>query len=189
MELRRGFRSGMRLHSGPELSLIHICLQGDAADDQGVAHRVDKQRANEAWVEDLHGDDHRWRQSHEQHHSESALSRVDADLAQDFEALADDVREVVEDLCEIAPSFALQHHGGHKKFHIDQRNAVSEIEQGIADGQAEFLLFVELAKLSGDRLGDFVGDHFERGGKGVSGANGAGEGVDGFGKFLFKRCV
>ena len=62
----------------------------------------------------------------------------------------------------------------------------ARFEQGVADGKAEFLFFVELAEFAGDGLGDFVGDHFESGGEGVSGADGAGEGVDGFGKFLLK---
>ena len=50
--------------------------------------------------------------------------------------------------------------------------------QRVAYRHAEFLFFVQLAELARDRLGHFVGNHFERGGEGVSGANRAGQRVD-----------
>ena len=43
-----------------------------------------------------------------------------------------------------------------------------------------FCSSIELAELAGDRFRDFVGNHFERGREGVSGADGARQGVDGF---------
>ena len=73
-----------------------------------------------------------------------------------------------------------------KNLTSTKRDALGEVNEGVADGKAEFLLFVKLAEFARDGLGEFVGDHFESGGKGVAGADCAGEGVDGLGKFLFK---
>ena len=61
-----------------------------------------------------------------------------------------------------------------------------QVDERVAYRETEFLLFVELAELSSHGLGDFVGNHFEGGGKCMSGANGAGERVDGLGKLLLK---
>ena len=119
-------------------------------------------------------------------HGEAALRGVDADLTKNFETLANDVREIVENFGEVAAGLALEHDGGDKKFYVDERDALGEIDERVADGKPEFLLFIELAEFSRDRLGEFVGNQFEGGGKGVAGADGAGEGVDGLGKFLFK---
>src|SRR6266404_8644442 len=111
---------------------------------------------------------------------------MNADLAQDFKALADYVGEVVENFGKVAAGFALQHHRRHEEFDVDQRDAVGQVDQGVAYREPEFLLFVELAEFSGNGFGDLVGNHFEGGGKCVSGANGAGESIDGLGKLLLK---
>src|SRR5208282_2597170 len=157
-----------------------------ATDDQGVPQGVGEKRLNEPRVDHEHEDDNRGGESHEQGHGEASLGGVDADLAQDLKAFANDVREVVKNLGEIAAGFALQHHRRHEELNVDQRNTVGEVEQGVAYREPEFLFFVELAEFSGNGFGDFVGNHFESGGKGVSGANGAGEGIDGLGKLLLK---
>ncbi len=82
--------------------------------------------------------------------SSSIVSRpcavMDAHLAHDFEALADHVREVVENFGQVAAGFALQHHGGHEELDVDQRNAIGEIEQRVAHGETEFLLLEQLAE-------------------------------------------
>src|SRR6266446_2634037 len=111
---------------------------------------------------------------------------MNADLAQDFKALADDVGEVVKNFGKVAAGFALQHHRRHEELDGDQRDAVGEVDQGVAYREPEFLLFVELAEFSGNGFGDLVGNHFEGGGKCVSGANGARERIDGFGELLLK---
>ena len=119
-------------------------------------------------------------------HGEASLGGVDADLALNFEALADDVGQVVENFGEVAAGFALQHDGGDEEFYVDQGDALGEIHEGIADGHAEFLFFEEFAEFGGQRLGDLVGNHFESGGEGVTGADGAGESVDGLGEKFFE---
>ena len=44
---------------------------------------------------------------------------MDADLAQDLKALADDVGKVVENLGQIAAGFALQHHRRDEELDVD----------------------------------------------------------------------
>src|SRR5208282_1476143 len=161
-------------------------LQCDASDDQGVSYRVGEKRLDKAPVKDKHYGHHRGRQSHEQHHGEASLGGVNADLAQNLEAFADYIGQVVKNLGQIAAGFALQHHCRHEELEVDQRHTVGQIEQGVAHREAEFLFFIKLAEFSGNRFRDLVGNHFECGGKCVAGAHGAGERVDGLGKLLLK---
>jgi len=111
---------------------------------------------------------------------------VNPDLALNLEALANDVGEVIENFGEVAAGFALQHDGGDEEFYVDERDTLGEVHEGIANGHAELLLFKEFAELGGERVGDFVGNHFEGGSEGMTGADGAGESVDGLGKKLLK---
>ena len=157
-------------------------MQRDPGDQQRVADRVREQRANERGIEHKHQRDNDWRHTHQERHRQTSLSGINANLALNLEALADDVREVIEDFGEVAASFALQHHGRDKELHVDQGHALGEIDEGIANRHAEFLLFVELAELARDRFGYLVGNHFEGGSKRVPGANGSGQCVDGFRK-------
>src|SRR5579872_305356 len=141
---------------------------------------------DEAGVEDRHhGDDDR-RHAHQQGHGQAALRGVDADLALNLESFADDVRQVVENFGKIASSLALQHNGSNEELDVDQRNTLCQIHQSVTNRHAELLLFIELAELTGDRLGDLVGDHFQRGGESMSGTNRASESVDSLGKEFLK---
>src|ERR1017187_8503922 len=92
-------------------------LQSDASDDQGVPQGVGEKRLNEARVDEEHEDHNHGGQSHEQGHGEASLGGVDADLAQDLKAFANDVREVVKNLGEIAAGFELQHHRPRTPHH------------------------------------------------------------------------
>ena len=103
-----------------------------------------------------------------------------------FEALADDIRQIVQDLRQVAAGLALQHNRGDEELYVDQGHALGEIDEGVADGHAELLFFVELAKLAGDRFGDFGGNHFQSGGEGVSGPDRASQSVNRFGEKFFE---
>src|ERR1039458_4339193 len=151
-----------------------------------MSQRVREKRLDEAFVKNQHYYDHGRGQSHEQHHGETSLGGVNADLAQNLEAFADYIGQVVKNLGQIAAGFALQHDRRHEELDVDQGHAIGQVEQSVAHREPEFLFFVQLAKFSGDGFGDFVGDHFEGGGKGVAGANRAGERINGFGKLLLK---
>src|SRR5215470_4815508 len=161
---------------------IADCLQTDADHQHGMADRIVEQRLDEHGIHEIHAHhDDGWH-THEQEHGETSLRGVDAHLPQDFEPLADDVGEVVEDLGEIATRFALQHDGRHEEFHVDQGNAIGKIPQSLTNRQTEFLLLEKLAELTRHRLRDLVGDHFKGGGESMPRADGAGESIDGFRK-------
>src|SRR5580765_4999281 len=161
-------------------------LQDDTDDQHGVPDRIGKQRPDEQRVHEIHPHNDDGRHAHQQQHGEAALRGVDTYLAQDLEALADHVREIIENLGEVAAGLALQHYGRDKEFHVDERYAVDQVAECFAHGQAEFLFLEELAKLGGHGFGDLVGNHFERGGEGVSGAYSAGQRVDGLGEQFLK---
>jgi len=92
------------------------------------------------------------------------------------------VGQVVEDSARLPPVSALQHDGSDEDFTSTRGTRSVRFMRASADGHAELLLLVKLAELAGKGLGDFIGDHFEGGGEGVSGADGAGESVNGFGE-------
>ena len=122
-----------------------------------VADRVGEQRPDEARIHDQHGDHDDGGQAHQQHHGQTSLRGVHPHLAHDLETFANHIRKVIENFGQIAAGFALQHDRGDEEFHVHQRHALGQVHQGVAHRHAEFLLFEELAKLGGDRLGDFVG--------------------------------
>src|ERR1700722_15978236 len=161
-------------------------LQSDAKHEQGVADGVIKKWADKIRAEYQKNGDHGRGHGHKQGHGKAPLRGVYADLALDLEALADNVGQVVENFSQVAAGFALQHDGGDKEFYVDQGDALGEIHEGVADRHAEFLFFKELAEFSGQRLSDFIENHFDSGGEGVTGANGARQSVDGFGEEFFK---
>src|ERR1700683_46151 len=161
-------------------------LQRDTDHQQSVADGIIKKRLDEIRTEDEKNRDHcRWH-GHEQSHGEAALGGVDAHLALDLEAFADDIGQVIEDFGKVSAGFALQHDGGHKEFDVDQGDALGEIHESIAHRHAELLLFIEFAEFTGKRFGDLVGNHLQSGGEGVPGPDGAGQGVDGFGEEFLK---
>src|SRR5579871_5776026 len=169
----------------PDHEISHR-LQTDSGYQQGVANWISKQWMDEITIDGQHHDHNDGRHSHQQGHSEASLGGVNAHLALNLEALADDIGEIVENFGQVAARLALQHDCGDKEFHIDKGNALRQIHESIAHGHAELLLFKELAKFSGHWFGHFAGNHLQGGGEGVSGPNRAGERVDGLGKEFLK---
>src|ERR1039458_2314990 len=66
-----------------------------------MSQRVREKRLDEAFVKNQHYYDHGRGQSHEQHHGETSLGGVNADLAQNLEAFADYIGQVVKNLGRI----------------------------------------------------------------------------------------
>ena len=81
------------------------------------------------------------RRQRQQHvRREAAVRRVDAHLAQHLEPLADDVREVVENLRQVAAGVALDQHRGDEEADVEQRHPLGQLVQRVAQRQAEVLL-------------------------------------------------
>src|SRR4029077_14915252 len=94
---------------------------------------------------------------------EAAVRRVHADLAANLEPLADDMREVVEDFGEGAAGVTLDQHGGDEEADVEERHALGELVQRIAQRQAEVLLIERLLELGPDRLLSQIGRASRRG--------------------------
>ena len=111
-------------------------------------------------------EEHRQREQHVA--GQPAVRRVDAHLAEDLEALADDVGEVLEDLGQVAAGLALDQDRGREEPHVEQRHADGEVRQRVLQRQAEVLLVERLPELGADRLRHLVGDHLQAGREGVA---------------------
>src|SRR5580698_5719939 len=160
-------------------------LQGNTDYQQSVSNRIIKERPDELRTEHGKNCHHGRRHPHEQGHGEAALRGVNPHLALNLEALADYVGQIVEDFSQVAAGFALQHDGGDEELHVHQGDALGEIHKGVAHRHAEFLLFVEFAEFAGQGFGGLVGNHFQSGGEGVAGTDGAGQSVDRLGEKFF----
>ncbi len=109
-----------------------------------------------------------------------------ANFAHNFEALANDVRKIVQNLRQVAAGFLLDQQRGHEKANVNQRDALAEVQQRVAQRKAEILFFERIAKFASQWLGHFRGNHLQASGERMAGANGAAEQINGFGKGLFK---
>ena len=102
----------------------------------------------------------------------------DAHLALHLEALADDVRQVAQDLGQVAAALALRQHRGHEEPGVEQRDALGERLERVAQRHAEVLLVVEQPELAGHRLRRLFGDERQPGREGVAGAQRARDQID-----------
>ncbi len=126
------------------------------------------------------------RQCHQHVAGKTAVRGVHAHLPVDLEPLAHDVRQVVENLGQVAAGIALDEDGGHEETHVENRDAHRHFIQRVTKRQAVVLLVERLLELRTDRFRQFVGDHAERRLKRLSGADGAGQQVERLGKLLFE---
>jgi hypothetical protein len=100
----------------------------------------------------------------------TTLSGVDADLALQADSISKQCRGFVEYLNEIAAGLALNEHRGNKESYVSDRDAFSEVQQSVSQGQAEVLLFGDTAELLANGVGDLLTDEIECGSKGMPGA-------------------
>src|SRR5207245_10735586 len=106
-------------------------LQTDCGCDECVANGIGEQGLEEFRFHHQHGHDNYRRHRHQQHHGQTALRGVNADLPQNFEALTNHVREVVQKFGKIAASLALQHDCCHEKFNVHQRHTRGQIDKRV----------------------------------------------------------
>ena len=113
---------------------------------------------------------HEHRRQRQQHVAgEPAVRRVDPHLAENLEALADDVREVLENLGQVAARLALDQDRGREEPDVEQRHADRQVVERVLQRQTEVLLVERLAELGSDRLRHLVGDHLQAGRERVAG--------------------
>ena len=122
------------------------CMMIDA-DDHHLAHPLFEQAVHVLGVDERQRDCEKRRQRHQHVTGEPAVRGVHAHLAANLESLADDGREVVENLRQVAAGLALNEHGGREEAHVEQRHAQAQIVQRFLERQAEVLLVERLAEL------------------------------------------
>src|SRR5580698_364950 len=91
------------------------------------------------------------RQREQDEGGEAAVRRMHANLPADLESLADHVREVVEDLGQIAAGIPLNQHGGDEEPDVEDRDALGHLVERVAERKAEVLLVEGLLELGPDR--------------------------------------
>src|SRR6516164_10143547 len=99
------------------------------------------------------------------------MRSVDAHLAKNLEALTHDMREVVQNLGEIAAGLALNRDGGHKEADVEQRDALGQLIERFFQRQTEVLLIERLLELRSNRVRHFIGHPAHAGLKGMSGTD------------------
>src|SRR5713101_8868806 len=117
---------------------------------------------------------------------DAAVSADGLDSAAQLEPLADDNRQLIEQLGKITACPLLQQHGGDEKVHFQQWHALGKILQRVLERQAQ-VLFVECApELTRQRVGELAMNHFERNREGVAGAHRTRHELQTVWKLLFK---
>ena len=97
------------------------------------------------------------------------MRRDDANLALDAKTIADDGRDVVENLGQVATRLALNQNRRDEEAGVEQQHSTRELLQGIGQRHAIVLLVVEQLELGPDRLRHFFSDHRQTGRERVAG--------------------
>src|SRR5258705_162288 len=161
-------------------------LENDGAGEHYSAHRLAKQELH------LFGSDRRQRYGErggksEQHvPREAAMRGVRADLAANLEPFADDAREILEDLGQVAAAFALNGHGGHEEAHVEERNAFRDPVERLFQWKSEILLVEYRSEFGANGRAQFVGNHAQGRLECVACANGARHEIERIGKLFFE---
>src|ERR1051326_9284710 len=94
-------------------------------------------------------------------------------LANQSESLANDFRQCVENLSEIAAAFLLNLKCGCENPQIRQRHSDNQILERLAQGQAEFMLPICEPEFLSHRIRHFCAEQLKACCKGMTGADGA----------------
>ena len=113
---------------------------------------------------------------------------VDSHLSENLEALAHHVRQVLENLREVAARLALDEHGGREEPHVEAGHAHGQVLERILQRQPEVLFVEGLAELRPDRFGHLVGDHLQAGDERVAGLEGPRDQVQRFRESFLERA-
>ena len=119
------------------------------------------------------------------------VRRDDPDLSFDAEPIADDRRDVVEDLREIAAGLALNEHRRDEEPRVEQRDAACELFEGVWQRHPEVLLVVEQLEHRPDGRGHLFRDHGQTGRERMTRLQRARDEREGFGKLFLEldECV
>jgi len=108
-------------------------------------------------------------------------------LALEPESLADHVSQPRKNLAQVAAGLLLKQYRGSEETCVQQGNPDGEIPQCNIQRRTQVLFVEEGAEFLAKRIGELFAEHLQADGKRVSGAHGAGQKVERFGKLLFQR--
>src|SRR4051812_23347866 len=161
-------------------------LHHERARQEHPAERLVEEHVHVIGVDERERDAQHRRQREQDVPGEASVRGVDPDLAQDLEALAHDVREVLQDLRQVAARLPLNQHRGGEETYVEQRHAERQVVERVLHRQAEVLLVERLPELGADRLRHFVRHHLQPGGERVAGLERAGDEVEALGELLLE---
>jgi len=87
------------------------------------------------------------------------------------------------------PPVLLDQERGNKKPHVKQRNALTKIEQCLAQRQAEILLVKCDAEFASKGLGQFRGNHFQTGGESMARTHGTAQKINGLREWTSRKIA
>ena len=90
---------------------------------QHLAHALAEQRVHVVRIDERERNAQHRRQRQQHVAGHAPVRGIDANLPQDLEALAHDVREVLEDLRQVAAGLALDEHRGREEPHVEAGHA------------------------------------------------------------------
>ena len=155
-------------------------------DNHQPPHVLVEQHAHVLGVDEGQRDRKRRRQGHQHVARHAPVRGVHPHLAENLEPLPDDVREVVEDLGEVAAGLALDQDGGDEEPHVDERHALAQVAERVLERDAEVLLLERLLELRADGIRRLVGDHAHGGRERVAGPDGARQQIESLGELLLE---
>src|SRR5947207_8343675 len=110
-------------------------LHHDRRREHHLAHMLAKQRLHVFRVDERERDRQKRRQREQHPPGEATVRSVDPHLPPNLESLADDVREVVENLRKIAAGLSLNQDGSDEKADVEHLDAIGELTEGLAPRQ------------------------------------------------------
>src|SRR3954471_777493 len=138
-------------------------LHADRHHQQDLPHAFAEQHVHVVRVDERERDrQNRW-QRQEHVSGEPAVSRVDADLAKNLEPLTNDMREVLENLREVAARLALDENRGREEPDIQNGDAKRKVFERVLERQTKVLFVERLPELGADRFAQFVSRHLQAG--------------------------
>src|SRR5688572_14266100 len=161
-------------------------LHDDRGGDHLLPHALREEELHVIRVDEHQRDGERRRKRQQDIAGEAAVRGMHADLPQNLEALAYHVREVVENLGQVATCLTLNRHGGHEELHVEEGHALSHQVEHLAYRQAKILLLERLLELDADWYREFLGHHPHRGLERVTGAKRTRQQIERIGELLFE---
>src|SRR6478735_165253 len=153
-------------------------LHHDGGQQQHLTHVLAEEDVHVVRVDEHQRDAEHRGQREQDVASHTAMRRINPHLPENLEALTHDVRQVLEDLGQVAARFALDQHGGSEKTHIDDRHPVCQVVERVLERQAKVLLIERLTELRSHRLVHLVGYHLQACRERVPRLQGAGNQVE-----------